>query len=99
MMKRMWLRIQPHIIPELLILIKYILPGSVLLSGTIFLTEADYIITNPCILWAWGIGLCIGGLYMMRLTAYIIYNTLTNISEVAPDIYSNKKQQTKKKRK
>lgn len=93
----MWLRIQPHIIPELLIFLKYILPAGIVLSVSIFMTDADYVVPNHLILWAWGIGLCIGGIYMMRVIAFLIYNSITNISEVAPDIFSDKKQQTKKK--
>lgn len=96
MLKKMWMRIQPHIIPEMLLFIKYILPIGMLLSFSIYLTDADYMEPDPFKLWLWGVLLCVGGIYIMRIIAYLIYNAITNIGEVAPDIYAGKQPAGKK---
>lgn len=86
-MKRILKSIVPHIIPELKMLFFRILPLSILLSVFFMMTEAQYIIRDDFKLILYGVLLSMAGLYLMRITSYVIWKIITQIRSVIPDIY------------
>lgn len=86
-MKKMLRSIVPHIIPELKLLFFRILPLGILLSIFFISSEAQYIMRDPLKLVLYGILLGVGGIYLMRITAYVILRILTQIPYVIPDVY------------
>lgn len=79
--------IVPHIVPELKLFFFKILPLGILLSLFFILSEAQYIIRNEIKLVLYGILLGVGGIYLMRITAYVIKRILTQIPYIIPDIF------------
>lgn len=86
-MKRIFAKIVPHIIPELKMLFFKILPLGILLSVFFMMTEAQYIIRDDFKLILYGVLLSMAGLYLMRITAYVIKKIIVQIRSVIPDIY------------
>ena len=86
-MKKSLAKIIPHIIPELKLLFTLILPIGILLSFIFVSTEAQFIIRDIVQLFLYGLLLSIGGIYLMRITAYVILRVLTQIPYVIPDVY------------
>ncbi len=86
-MKKMLANIVPHIVPELKLFFFKILPLGILLSLFFILSEAQYIIRNEIKLVLYGILLGVGGIYLMRITAYVIKRILTQIPYIIPDIF------------
>ena len=79
--------IVPHIIPELKMLFFRILPLGIILSVIFMMTEAQYIIREDFKLILYGILLSMAGIYLMRITAFVIKRVITQIRNVIPDIY------------
>jgi hypothetical protein len=86
-MKRILAQIVPHIIPELKMLFFKILPLGILLSVFFMMTEAQFIIRDDFKLILYGVLLSMAGLYLMRITSYVIKKIITQIRSVIPDIY------------
>ena len=86
-MKKILRRIVPHIIPELILFFTKILPAAVIIALLLFVPRAmNY---NPSMVKViiYGILTCAGGIYLMRITAYAVKNTLIKIKNVIPDVY------------
>ena len=77
----------PHIIPELKLLFTRILPLAILLSIFFITSEAQFIIRSLEKLLLIGILLGVGGIYLMRITAYVIKRIIAQIPYVVPDIF------------
>ena len=86
-MKKTLGKIIPHIIPELKLLFTTILPLGILLSLFFVFSEAFFIIRDVAYLFLYGVLLGVGGIYLMRITAYVILRIITQITYVIPDIY------------
>ncbi len=86
-MKRMLRAIVPHIIPELKLFFTRILPLGILLSIFFITSEAQYIVRRLDWLIIYGIMLGVGGIYLMRITAYVIKRIIGQIPYVVPDIF------------
>ena len=90
MIRRFFVRIQPYIKPELRRFFYIILPAGMVLGLIIFLTDGDLVIRVPWKLYLLGVGLCVGGIYVMRIIAYLHYNIITRSELIKPDIYIDK---------
>lgn len=92
-MKKVLSAIVPYIIPELKMLFFKILPLSILLSVLLFMqTEAFYIIRDELKLFLYGVLWSASGIYLMRITSYVIWKIITQIKNVIPDIYLDEDQ-------
>ena len=92
-MKKILKAIIPHIIPEIKMLFFRILPFSILLSVLLFMqTEAFFIIRDELKLFLYGVLWSAAGIYLMRITAYVIWKIITQIQNVIPDIYVDEDQ-------
>lgn len=91
MIRRFFLKIRPHIIPEMKLFFKKILPAGMILGCIIFLTDGNLIIRDTLWLYLFGVLLCVGGIYIMRIIAYLNYNIIKNKDLVKPDILIDKK--------
>lgn len=86
-MKRMLGAIVPHIIPELKLFFTRILPLGILLAIFFWTSEAQYIIRDEIKLILYGVLLGVAGIYLMRITAYVIKRIIAQIPYVIPDIF------------
>ena len=86
-MKKILKRIIPHIIPELILFFTKILPGAIILALTIFSIKASNYFQSPFMMILIGTLTCVGGIYLMRITAYSVKSTLVRIKNIIPDIY------------
>lgn len=92
MLRRVFARIQPHIVPETMMFFKRILPAGMILAFLIFLTDGNLIYRSSIKLYLLGLALCVGGLYIMRIMAYLIFKVVTGTNKVKQDLYiSNSK--------
>ena len=87
-MKKMFRAIIPRIIPELILLFTRLLPLACIVS-IIFIvgTDASYQIRSDFKLILYGVLLSLAGLYLLRLTSYVIWRVITGIGKIVPDIY------------
>ena len=84
----MFSAIVPHIIPELILLFTRMLPLACLVSLIFILgTDASYQIRSETKVILYGILLSLAGLYLLRITSYVIWRVITAIQKVIPDIY------------
>lgn len=84
----MFAAIVPRIIPELILLFTRLLPLAVVLSIVFILgTDASYQIRNPNLVILYGILLSLAGLYLLRITSYVIWRVITGIQNVVPDVF------------
>lgn len=87
-MKKMFRAIVPRIIPELILLFTRMLPLAGLVSMIFIMgTDASYQIKSETMLIVYAILLSLAGLYLLRITSYIIWRVITSINRVVPDIY------------
>jgi len=86
-MKKMFRSIVPHIIPEFKLFLFRILPAGIVLSIFFIMSEAQYLIRDEIKLILYGVLLGVAGIYLMRITAYLILRILTQIPYIIPDIY------------
>jgi hypothetical protein len=95
-MKRMFRAIIPRIIPELILLFTRMLPLACILS-IIFIvgTDASYQIRSEFKLILYGILLSLAGLYLLRITSYVIWRVITGIQRIIPDIYYDESKNNK----
>lgn len=95
-MKKMFRAIIPRIIPELILLFTRMLPLAGLLS-IIFIvgTDASYQIRSDFKLILYGVLLSLAGLYLLRITSYIVWRVITGIGRVIPDIYYDESKNNK----
>ncbi len=84
----MFRAIIPRIIPELILLFTRLLPLACLIS-VIFIvgTDAAYQIRSEFKLILYGVLLSLAGLYLLRITSYVIWRVITGIGRIIPDIY------------
>ncbi len=87
-MKKMWRAIVPRIIPELILLFTRMLPIACLISFIFIVgTDASYQIRSELKLILYGVLLSLAGLYLLRLTSYVVWRVITGIGRIVPDIY------------
>lgn len=86
-MKKILRQIAPHIIPELIIFLTKILPLGILLAVTLFQMKAAFFYQSVFKMLLIGTLTCVGGIYLMRITAYAVKKTLIRIKNVIPDVY------------
>lgn len=87
-MKKMFRAIVPRIIPELILLFTRLLPLACIVSIVFIVgTDASYQIRSDFKLILYGILLSLAGLYLLRLTSYVIWRVITGIGRIVPDIY------------
>lgn len=92
----MFRAIIPRIIPELILLFTRMLPLACILS-IIFIvgTDASYQIRSEFKLILYGILLSLAGLYLLRITSYVIWRVITGIQRIIPDIYYDESKNNK----
>jgi len=92
----MFRAIVPRIIPELILLFTRLLPIACLVS-IIFVvgTDASYQIKSETMLIVYAVLLSLAGLYLLRITSYIIWRVITGINRVIPDIYFDESKSNK----
>jgi hypothetical protein len=84
----MFRAIIPRIIPELILLFTRLLPLACLISFVFIAgTDASYQIRSDFKLILYGVLLSLAGLYLLRLTSYVIWRVITSIGRIVPDIY------------
>lgn len=89
-------RIVPHIVPELKLLFMKMLPLALLLCWIFILwTDAQYQIRNDLKLLLYGFLFTLAGMYLCRITAYVIKRIITNIHQVIPDFYYDENNNSK----
>jgi hypothetical protein len=86
-MKKILKRIIPHIIPEIILFFTRILPLGLFIALSLFSLKAYYHFQSPLKTILTGTLTCIGGIYLMRITAYAVKSTIIKIKNVIPDIY------------
>ena len=87
-MKRMIAKIVPHIVPELKLLFTRMIPLALIICWIFILfTDAQYQIRNDFKVILYGFLLTLAGLYLCRITAFVIKRILTSNHQVIPDIY------------
>ena len=86
-MKKMFRAVLPHIIPELKLFFFKILWLGILIGSLFWLTEAQYIMRSTERFLIYGPMLGIAGIYLVRITAFVIKKILCQISYVIPDVY------------
>ena len=95
-MKKMFRAIVPRIIPELILLFTRLLPLACLVSIIFILgTDASYQIRTPIMVIVYGVLLSLAGLYLLRITSYVIWRVITAINQVIPDIYYDESKNNK----
>ena len=95
-MKKMFRAIVPRIIPELILLFTRMLPIACLVSLIfIFGTDASYQIKTDIMLIVYAVLLSLAGLYLLRITSYIVWRIITGINRVIPDIYFDESKNNK----
>lgn len=95
-MKKMLQRIVPHIVPELKLLFTRMLPLSLLVCFVfVFGTDAQYQIRNEMYVILYGVLLSLAGLYLIRITAFVIKRIVTSIHQVMPDYIYNENNNSK----
>lgn len=87
-------RIAPHIVPEIKLFFFKILWLGILVGSLFWLTEAQYIIRSPLWLILYGPILGITGIYLVRITAFVIKRVITQIPYVIPDVYYDESKNT-----
>ena len=93
-MKKMLAAVAPHIIPELKLFFFKILWLGILVGSIFWATEANNIIRDPLKLLLYGPMLGIAGIYLIRITAFVIRKVLCQIPFVIPDIYFDESKNT-----
>jgi len=92
----MFKAIVPRIIPELILLFTRMLPLAFVLSGIFIVgTDASYQIRSEFKLILYGVLLSLAGLYLLRITSYIVWRVITGIGRVVPDIYYDESKNNK----
>lgn len=95
-MKKMFRAIIPRIIPELILLFTRLLPLACILSIVFIMgTDAGYQIRSEFKLILYGILLSLAGLYLLRLTSYVIWRVITGINRIIPDIFYDESKNNK----
>ena len=94
-MKKMLRSIVPHIIPELKLFFSKILWLGILLGTIFYATEAKNIIRSDMKLLLYGPLLGIAGIYLVRITAFVIKKVLSQIPYIVPDIYYDESKNNK----
>ena len=95
-MKKMFRAIIPRIVPELIMLFTRMLPLSCLVSLLFVLgTDASYQIRTPIMVIVYGVLLSLAGLYLLRITSYVIWRVITAINQVIPDIFYDESKNNK----
>ncbi len=94
-MKKILRSIVPHIIPELKLFFFKILWLGILLGSIFYFTEAQHIIRSLPKLLLYGPLLGIAGIYLLRITAFVIKKVLCQIPFVIPDIYLDESKNNK----
>lgn len=79
--------IVPHIIPELKLLFTRFIPMALVLMWIFASTDAFYLIRSEFKLLLYGFLLSLAGIYLVRITAFVIKRIITQIPYVIPDIY------------
>ena len=87
-MKKMFRAIVPHIIPELKLFFTHMLPLALLCSIIfIFGTDASHQIRSDFKVILFGVLLSLAGLYLLRITSYVVWRVITGIQRIIPDIF------------
>ena len=87
-MKKIWRAIVPRIVPELIILFTRMIPIAFVVCWIFVLgTDASYQIRSEFKVLLYAFLLSLGGIYLLRITSYVIWRVLTGIQRVIPDIY------------
>lgn len=87
-MKKIMAKIIPRIIPELILLFTRMLPLAVLVSIIFIIgTDASYQIRSEITLGVYGLLLSLAGLYLIRITSYVIWKIIIGVPNVVPDIF------------
>ena len=95
-MKKMFSAIGKRIVPELILLFTRMLPLACLISLVFILgTDASYQIRSETKVIIYGILLSLAGLYLLRITGYVIWRVITAIAKVVPDIFFDEKKNNK----
>lgn len=92
----MFRAIVPHIIPELILLFTRMLPLACLVSFIFIMgTDAAYQVRSETSLIIYGVLLSLAGLYLLRITSYVVWRVIVGIGRVVPDIYIDESKNNK----
>ncbi len=90
MIRRFFEQIRPYIRSETTAFFKFILPRGILLTLVFMIYAIEY---DNILLWKkflFGFLCSVGGLYLMRIVAWLVKKVIIRKSKVIPDIYDSR---------